>query len=349
MNWSRRRLAEGARTFLVLAAVFIVVAVIIETVLGRSDSRIATEFMLVTSMVIAIQVYVGNSGLVSFGHVAFFAIAAYVAALAAMSPENLANIAPDVPSWLAEMQADLPVAVGLGIVAVLVFAAFTGVPFARMKASVVSAATLALLVLVHSVINLWSGMTNGPLGLVNVPDLVDTWVVLGTCLIITAAALTYRASPWGVKLQAVRDDEVAAAALGIPVARMRFAAWMVSAVLMALGGSVWALNAMAFAPSQFYFADTFAMLSMLVIGGLGSVTGAVLGSAIVTMLSEVLREFEGGMSLGQIQVPELPGIVQMATAVLILVILIWRPGGILRNEEAGAVSLSSFRPKGRAR
>jgi branched-chain amino acid transport system permease protein len=349
MNWSRMRLVESARTFIILSTVFVVVAVIIETVLGRSDSRIATDFMLVTSMVIAIQVYVGNSGLVSFGHVAFFAIAAYVAGLAALSPERLASIAPDVPRWLADMEASLPVAVGLAVIAVIVFAAFTGVPFARMQASVVSAATLALLVFVHSVVNLWSGMTHGPLGLVSVPDLVNTWVVLVTCLIITAAALLYRASPWGLRLQAVREDEVAAAALGIPVARMRFAGWMVSAVLMALGGSVWALNAMAFSPTQFYFTDTFAMLSMLVIGGLGSVTGAVLGAAIVTVLSEVLRTLERGVVIGGFEIPELPGIVQMATAVLILLILIWRPGGLLGNTEAGAFRLSTILGKGRRR
>ena len=343
MNWSRRRLAESARTFLVLGLVFTIIAIVIETVLGRSDSRIATEFMLVTSMVIAIQVYVGNSGLVSFGHIAFFAIAAYVAGLAALPPERLASIAPDVPAWLANLEASLPVAVGLALVAVVVFAAFTGVPFARMKASVVSAATLALLVLVHSVINLWSGVTHGPLGLVNVPDLVNTWVVLATCLIITAAALLFRASPWGLRLQAVREDEVAAAALGIPIARTRFTGWMVSAVLMGLGGSVWALNAMAFAPAQFYFTDTFAMLSMLVIGGLGSVTGAVLGAAIVTVLSELLRNLEGGIVIGGLEIPELPGIVQMATAVLILLILIWRPGGLLGNDEAGGFRLSTLR------
>jgi branched-chain amino acid transport system permease protein len=116
MNWSRMRLVESARTFIILSTVFVVVAVIIETVLGRSDSRIATDFMLVTSMVIAIQVYVGNSGLVSFGHVAFFAIAAYVAGLAALSPERLASIAPDVPRWLADMEASLPVAVGLAVI-----------------------------------------------------------------------------------------------------------------------------------------------------------------------------------------------------------------------------------------
>lgn len=335
-SWSRQRLRTSAITFAALALFFVATAVVIETVLGRSDSRIATEFMLVAAMVIAIQVYVGNSGLVSFGHVAFFALAAYLAGLAAIPPRKANSIVPDLMPWLRDMEASLPVAVGLAVIGVLVFAAFTGVPFSRMHASVVSAATLALLVLVHSVINVWNGVTHGPLGLVGIPDLVNTWVVLATCLVITAGALTFQASPWGVKLQAVREDEIAAAALGIPVARMRFLGWMVSALLMSLGGSVWALNATAFAPGQFYFADTFQLLSMLVIGGLGSVTGAVLGAAILTALAEVLRGLESGATIAGVQLPELPGIVQMATAVLILAVLIWRPAGIMGNSEIGS-------------
>ncbi len=337
-SWSIRRLREGARTFVALAVVFTVVAIVIETALGRSDGRIATEFMLIASMVVAIQAYVGNSGLISFGHVAFYAIAAYVAGLAAMSPDDKQRLTPDLPDWLIQIEAGLPLAVGLGVVAVLVFAVFTGVPFSRMNASVVSAATLALLVLVHSVVNLWTGVTRGPLGLVDVPDLVDTWTVLATSLVVVAGALLYRASPWGLKLQAVRENEVAAAALGIPVALMRFFGWVVSALLMALAGSVWALNSLAFAPSMFYFTDTFAMLAMLVIGGLGSVTGAVVGAAIVTVLSEVLREIEGGFELGGLTVPELPGIVQLATAVLILLVLIARPRGIFGNTEIGGMT-----------
>jgi len=341
-SWSGRRLREGAVTFAALALVFIVIAVVIETALGRSDSRIATEFMLIASMVVAIQAYVGNSGLISFGHVAFYAIAAYVAGLAAMSPSDKERITPDLPAWLMQLEAGLPAAVGLALLAVLIFAVFTGVPFSRMNASVVSAATLALLVLVHSVINLWNGVTHGPLGLVGVPDLVNTWVVLGTSLIVVAGALIYRASPWGLKLQAVRENEVAAAALGIPVAKMRFVGWVVSALLMALAGSVWALNSLAFAPSMFYFTDTFAMLAMLVVGGLGSVSGAVVGAAIITVLSELLRGLEGGLDVGGVSVPELPGIVQLATAGLILIVLIARPRGLFGNQEIGGLRPRHF-------
>jgi branched-chain amino acid transport system permease protein len=339
-GWSLRRLRTAGITFAVVAVVFVAVALVIELFLGRSESRVATEFMLIASMVIALQVYVGNSGLLSFGHVAFFAIAAYTTGLFSMSPINKESLVPGLPEWLKGLEFGFAGAVGVGILAVLVFAAFTGVPLARMKAAVVPMATLALLVIVHTVLTLWTDVTRGPTGLINIPDLVNTWTVLVTALVISAGALLYGASPWGVKLQAVREDEVAAAALGISIPRMRFAGWMISAGLMALGGSVWALNSLAFSPNRFYFADTFAMLAMLVIGGLGSVSGALLGAAIVTMLSELLRNLEGGFAIGGFELPELPGIVQLANAVLILVVLIWRPGGVFGNKEIGGVLTS---------
>lgn len=333
--WSMRRLKSSAITFSILAVLFTVTAFAAEFLMSRSQQRIALEFILIACMVIAIQAYVGNSGLLSFGHVAFFAIAAYVAALAALPPAWKESNTPGLPAFLTNLDSSFILAVGLAVVAVLFFAAFTGVPIARMDASVVPMATLAMMVVVHSVINISTSWTRGPIGLVNVPDLVNVWTVLFTSLFITASALVYAASPWGTKLQAVREDAVAAAALGIPVARMRFVGWMVSAGLMAIGGSVWALNAMAFNPTKFFFTDTFALLAMLAIGGLGSVTGAVLGAAIVSLLSELLRNLESGFSIGPIVIGELPGLVQMATAVLILLVLIWRPRGILGNREAG--------------
>lgn len=336
-SWSRARLREAVVTFCVLAAVFVVVALLIENVFGRGHQRVAVEFMLVASLVVAIQSYVGNSGLISFGHVSFYAIGAYVAALAVLPASKKARQVPDLIPLLRDIEAGLWAAIGLAVVAVAIFAALIGVPFARMNASVVPAATLALLVLTHSVINLSLRVTRGPQGLSGIPDLVATPTVLATALFISGAALLYRASPWGLRLQAVREDEVAATALGINVGVTRFIGWMVSAVLMGLGGAVWALNALAFAPAKFYFADTFALLAMLVIGGLGSVTGAVLGAAAITVLAELLRGFERGRTIGPITLPELPGIVQMATAVLILVVLMWRSNGVLGNTEAGGV------------
>lgn len=229
----------------------------------------------------------------------------------------------------------LPLAVLIAVLAVAAFAAFTGAPISRMHHSVIPMATLALLVMTYTVVNLWDDVTRGTRGLVGVPNLVNTWVVLGASLLICGLALLYAASPAGLRLQAVREDPIAAEALGIRVATTRFIGWMVSAALMAVGAAIWALNSLAFGPEQFFFAETFSLLAMLVIGGMGSVTGAVAGAAIVSLVNNLLRDLERGFSLGPLQIGELPGLIQLVVALTILLLLIWRPTGLFGNREAG--------------
>ncbi|MBX3094024.1 MAG: branched-chain amino acid ABC transporter permease [Cryobacterium sp.] len=332
-TFSRRRLRNAFITWAMLATVFLVVTLLAEFVLDRGQSRMATEFMILASLVVAIQSYVGNSGLLSFGHVAFFAVGAYIAGLAAMSPEKKEQFLPNLPDWVISLEASLPLAILIAVIGVAIFAAFTGVPISRMHQSVIPMATLALLVMTHTVVNLWDDVTRGTRGLVSVPDLVTTWTVFATAVAITGAALLYAASPAGLRLQVVREDPIAAAALGIRVAATRFTGWMVSAVLMAIGSAVWALNSLAFGPEQFFFAQTFSLLAMLIIGGTGSVTGAIAGTAIVSVINESLRGLERGFAIGPIQVPELPGLIQLVVALALLLLLIWRPAGLFGNRE----------------
>lgn len=336
-SWSGTRLRSAGITLAALLAIFLLTALLIEFVFDRGQSRAASEFMIIASIVVAIQVYVGNSGLLSFGHVAFYATGAYLAGIAAIPVLKKQTLLPDLPPWLMDLELGLLPAIGLAVVGVAIFAAVMGVPLARMKASVVSMATLALLVITYTVLNLWDGVTRGSRGLINVPDLVNTWDIFAAAAFIVAAALLYSASPWGLRLQAVREDEVAATTLGISVARERFLGWMVSAILVGIGGAVWGLNNMAFGPDRFFFAETFALLAMLVIGGIGSTTGAVLGALVVSLLGEVTRGLERGFSVGSLEVSELPGLTQLATAVLIIVVLIWRPLGLIGGREVGSL------------
>ena len=116
--------------------------------------------------------------------------------------------------------------------------------------------------------------------------------------------------------------------------KVRLIGWVISALLMGAGGALWSQNNLAFGPNKFYYVETFALLSMLVIGGLGSVTGAFVGAGVVTIVSELLRKLEGGFSIGSlITVPELPGLVQLMIALLIMVVLVLRPQGLLGLKE----------------
>jgi len=146
--------------------------------------------------------------------------------------------------------------------------------------------------------------------------------------------LLFKASPSGLCLQASRDDPLATRTLGVSVPRTRLIGWVLSAILMGAGGAMWAQNNLAFGPNQFYYTETFNLLSMLVIGGICSITGAFAGVAVVTLVSELLRGLENGLSIGSwLTLPELPGVAQMSIACLIIVILIIRPEGLLGLSE----------------
>src|SRR5690554_4867733 len=103
-QWSKLRLRNAGVTFVALAVVLVAVAVVGETMLGRSDQRIVVEFLLTAGMVIAIQCFVGNSGVLSFGHVAFFGLAAYATAMAAIPAEVKADALPALPDALANLE-----------------------------------------------------------------------------------------------------------------------------------------------------------------------------------------------------------------------------------------------------
>ncbi len=332
-GWSRARAASALGAALVLALLLTLGAVAIEVWGNLGFIRVTTNFFIVTGLVVALQVFVGNSGIVSFGHVAFFGTGAYVAALASIPAPIKAVQLPSLPAALRDFETGLAVAVGLGAGAALVLALVTGTALARMQETAMAMATLAVLVMAHTVFTNWEEVTRGTIGIFGIPRHVTLWIALGGAIGAVILALAFKASPLGLALQATRDDPVAARSLGIDVVRVRLLGWTASALLMGGMGALWAENALAFGPDQFFFSETFTLLSMLVIGGMASVSGAVVGAAVVTAATEVLRNVERGLTIGPVHVPELPGAVELVIALLIMVVLVFRPIGLLGSSE----------------
>lgn len=344
--WSKQRLTSVFKSWLLLIGAL--GAVCLATFLwgGGSTTRLVTDFMIMCVLVVALQSFVGNSGIVSFGHVAFFGIGAYTSALMAIPVKIKATALPDLLVVLQQTQWGLPEAVVAGALLAGLVALFTGLALARMTEGAMAMATLALLVMLHTIFTNWEAVTRGTTGLYGIPrniTILNSWLWIMVC---TGGALLYKASPAGLFLQATRDDPLAASCLGVSVIRVRLIGWVISALLTGAGGALWAQNNLAFGPNQFYYAETFALLSMLVIGGLGSVTGGVLGAAVVTALGEALRSLEYGLSLGGIiDLPPLPGVAQMTTALMIVVVLILRPQGLIGNMEFSPLLSALFRRK----
>ncbi len=338
--WSWRRIKAAFHTWIMMVFFLTFIAVATSIWGDPSIMRLVTDFMILCVMVIALQTFVGNSGIVSFGHVAFFGIGSYTAALLTISPKIKAIALPDLPLVIQQMQLDFTPAIFMGAAVAFLISLVTGLALTRMSEGAMAMATLALLVMMHSIFANWESVTRGTTGLYGIPrniTIFNAWLwVVGAA----AVALLFKASSAGLNLQAARDDPLAASALGVRVVRARLYGWTLSAILMGAGGAMWAQNNLAFGPNQFYYVETFALLSMLVIGGLSSVTGAFVGTAVVMVMGELLRGLENGLSIGSwLTLPELPGIAQMTIALMIIIVLILRPQGLMDlNELADFVS-----------
>jgi branched-chain amino acid transport system permease protein len=300
---------------------------------STASSRTFVVFVVNVMLVISLQVFIGNSGIVSFGHVAFMGIGAYTTALLSIPPALRSAQLPDLPSLLQTARPGLITVVLISALVCVVVAAIFGGGMIRMTEATMAMATLALLVVVHTFLQNATTFTRGSLGLAGVP--VRTTVTVGTiaAIVFVLVGRLYKESGTGLRLRATREDPLSAAALGTNVIRVRYGSWLLSAAMMGAAGSLWAQSVIAFNANQFYFAITFALLAMLVIGGRTSVSGAVAGAAIITFLSDTLARVEQGVRIGPWFLPRITGTVQFAIALLIIIMLIVRPEGLLDRWE----------------
>lgn len=325
------------RDALVGSALLLAPLVLVGVLVHASGSHLAettlVAFYLDAILVLGFQVFTGLSGIISFGHVAFMAIGAYAAALVTIPTAVKVTQLPTLPGWLADLQLGLLGSVALGALLAATVAAVLGGALVRMRESAMAMGTLALLVVGNSVFSNWSPVTRGTIGIYGVPPNTTTWIALAGLAVVAFLARAYRSSQPGMRLQAAREDPLAAAASGVNVPLARFGAWVLSAAIMGAGGALWAQAFLAFGPDEFFFDTTFALLAMLVIGGRASVTGAVAGAAVVTLVEDTLGQIEqGGRVLG-IAVPHIPGLVRFAIALLIILSLVFRPQGLFGRWE----------------
>jgi len=333
IGWSRRRLVGAARSWLSLSILLTLVVVITSILENKSITIIVTSFLIYTSMVVAYQMFMGNSGIVSFGHVAFFGIGAYSAALLNIPPEIKEVVLSSLPTILRQTQTGALPAIVIAAAFSGVVALLIGLVLSRMREDAMGIATFALLVIVYTVIHNWEEVTRGGLGLYDIPNVMTPVYALIGLMIIAGAALLFKASPIGLRIQGARDDPLAAQSLGVHLVPVRLFCFVLSAMVMSAGGAMWVHSVRAFGPASFFFRDTFRMIAMMIIGGQASVTGAIAGSTVVSVVSELMRFLERGMVIGTIQIPEIYGAVQISVALLILVTLILRPSGIMGSKE----------------
>ncbi len=292
-----------------------------------------TEMLLRMTIVIGLYVFIGNSGILSFGHIGFVCIGAYAAGWATADPDWKQLMLTGLPNFLQEEQYPFLVAQAGAMLLPAVVALAFGAAIMRLRGIAASIATFAFLLIIQSFYSNWDSVTAGASSLARLPTIVDPWIGLGFAAGAIAVAYLFQISRWGLMLRASRDDEVAAKASAVRVVRERLIAFVLSAAIVGAGGGLYAEFLGSMTVDEFYLEMTFVTLAMLVVGGIGSLSGAVVGVVVVTFVVEFLRTLEHGVALGANTFALPSGSQEIGLGVIMALILILRPTGLTRGRE----------------
>jgi len=320
-------------TPLILTVLLLVVAALTYQFGSRAFNRTIVEMFINIMVVVGLYVFVGNSGLLSFGHISFMCLGAYMTAWLTIPPVMKSITLKGLPTWLLQTKLSMWVATPVSGLFVALFALIVGRVIMRLSGIAASIATFGLLGVVNNVYSNWDSVTGGQGSIVGIPPTMNVWNGWLGAAVAIAIAYVYAISRSGLALRATRDESVAASASGIDIVRERLIAFVLSAFIIGLAGALYAHFLSIVNPGAFYLRTTFVTLSMLVVGGMSSLTGAVAGVVAMSALIELFRNLEKGVALGGLTVALPNGVQEIAIGVITIVILMYLPTGLTRNRE----------------
>ena len=284
----------------------------------------------------------GFTGLFSLGHAGFMSVGAYTCALLTMTAEQKEMnffLAPIVP-WLAHVTIPfVPALLVAGLVAAgLGF--LISAPVLRLRDDYLAIATLGFSEIIRVVLTNAQSITNGALGLKGLPEFAGTWVVWGFAALSVAFMVLLTRSAYGRALKAVRDDEIAAGAMGVNVFRTKVVSFTVSSFMAGIGGALLGHQLTTIDPKMFTFLLTFQILLVVVLGGIGSITGSVIASLGVTILMEALRFLDGPLDFLVFRTDGRPGLRMVVFSALLMAVVLFRQRGLMGNREFSWAMLS---------
>jgi branched-chain amino acid transport system permease protein len=337
------RLDRTAIVELLGPVVLVVVVGILTTQVSLANQLYFLNALVSVAMVVAIYVFVGNSGVLSFGQISFVAVGAFSSGVMTIPLESKQGVLTDlfpilrdhtlgnVPSLI------LAAAVG-GVLALLV-----GLPLMRLSGLAAGIATFAVLEITNNLLTEWNKIGPGATTLSLIPESTGAFQAVVGVLITIVIAFAYQRSRFGRMLRASREDAAAAAAVGVNVHRQRLWAFTLSGALAGFAGALYVHMLGSITTDEVYLDLTFLTLAMLVFGGTTSLWGAVVGALAVSGLDSFFSQAEQGINIGfKLTVPQ--GTTLVLLGGIMATMLILRPSGITGGREFSLPRLPLRRP-----
>jgi branched-chain amino acid transport system permease protein len=317
---------------LVVPAGLVAAAALLGTLVSVSTQSYFTDTLVKVGIVVALWVFIGNSGVLSFGHISFVALGAWTAGVLSVPVTEKPAIMPNLAHFLLHRHVgniqSLALAAAVGGIAAFV----VGVPLMRLSGLAAGIATFAVLEITHNLLQYEEKLGPGLNTFSSVPETTGLRQAALGALVCVVVAFFYGRSRFGRVLRATREDAAAARAVGASVYRQRLVAFTVSGLLAGLAGGLY-VHLLPVQIDSVYLDLTFITLAMLVVGGTGSLFGAVVGALAVSALDSWLAVAENGTSLFGWHIDLPSGTADIVVGVVMAAVLILRPSGITGGRE----------------
>lgn len=320
---------------LVVVILFVVSLYLIQNHLDSYKVLILTMCGINVILGLSMNLINGFTGQFSLGHAGFMAVGAYTMALLMMPPAVKDMNWFAVPIWPPLRNICLPFfpAILCGGLVAAVFGVIIGIPALRLRGDYLAIATLGFAEVIRVVIVNIKPITNGALGLKSIPVVTNLYWAWGIALAVIFLMIRLVNSSYGLALKAINEDDVAAEAMGVGLFYHKMLAFTLSAFLAGLGGALQGNLLGTVDPSMYTFMLTFNILMIVVLGGMGSITGTIVGAMVVTIAMEWLRFVESPMSIGSLYIPGISGMRMVIFSFLLLVVILFYQQGLLGKRE----------------
>ncbi|SKA83656.1 amino acid/amide ABC transporter membrane protein 2, HAAT family [Caloramator quimbayensis] len=298
-------------------------------------SRILNLCAIYTILGLSLNLINGFTGLFSLGHAGFMAIGAYTTALLTMPipiKEQNFFMAPLISPLDKIVWPFLPSLILGGILAAFV-AFLIGAPVLRLKGDYLAIATLGFSEIIRVIFTNTQRLTNGALGLKGIPNTTNLFWSFGIAVITLIVMILLINSSYGRAFKAIREDEIAAENMGINLFKHKILAFTIGAFFAGIGGGLLGNLIGAIDPLMFRFFLTYNILLIIVLGGMGSITGTVISAFIITISMEALRFLDESINLGFFTIRGIPGLRMVVFSVLLMMVILFFRNGLMGNKE----------------
>lgn len=322
---------------LALAVVGIVLIALVDSgvIADNYVKRILNMCAIYTIVALSMNLVNGFTGLFSLGQAGFMAIGAYSVAIFTV-PVNLRTaifyIEPMDP-LIANIQLPFVVALLIGGLVAAFAAILIGAPVLRLRGDYLGIATLGFSEIIRIVFSNLQTITNGALGINKIPPITSMWWPFGTAIVVIVFVALLVNSSYGRAFKAIREDEIAAQAMGINLFKHKVMSFAIGAFLAAIGGGLYAAILGTVDPQNFYFTFTYNFLLIIVLGGMGSISGTIIASFVVTAGLEWLRVLDESTGIPALDVIFRPGLRMVVFSLALVLIVLFYSRGLMGTNE----------------